>query len=129
MDVPSFLSPYVDGDSPKRLLQGLAVGVVATLVIGFNWGGWQLGGTATENMETASQAATVAALAPICAEKFERAASTNDGLATELGALNSWDRDNHLIKAGWVTFAGGAQPDDNVAEECASLLSKALSLK
>lgn len=129
MKVPSFLSPYVDGDSPKRLLQGLAVGAVATLVIGFNWGGWQLGSTSRENVETASQTATVAALAPICAEKFERAASANDGLVTELGALNSWDRDSHLIKAGWVTFAGGEQPDDNVAEACASLLSKTLSLK
>jgi hypothetical protein len=129
MKVPSFLSPFIDGDSPKRLLQGLVVGVVATLVIGFNWGGWQLGSTTRDMVETASQDATVAALAPICAEKFERAANADGSLVTELGALNSWDRDNHLIKAGWVTFAGDAQPDDNVAVACASLLSKTLSLK
>lgn len=80
-------------------------------------------------VETASQEATVAALAPICAEKFERAASTDNNLATELGALRSWNRDSHLLKAGWATFAGGAEPDDNVAEACASLISKALSLE
>ena len=129
MNVPSFLSPFVDGDSPKRLLQGLAVGAVATLVIGFNWGGWQLGSTARENVETASQAATVAALAPICADRFEQAANANNGLVTELGAIRSWDRDTHLIKAGWATFAGGAEPDDNVADACANLISKSLSLK
>ena len=35
MEVPSFLSPFVDGYSPKRLFQGLAVGVIGTLIIGF----------------------------------------------------------------------------------------------
>ena len=129
MKIPSFLSPYVDGDSPKRLVQGLAVGVVATLVIGFNWGGWQLGSTAKENVETASQAATVAALAPICADKFERAANADGGMVTALRAVRSWERNTHLIKAGWATFPGGAEPNDNVADACAKLLSKALDLK
>ena len=45
MKVPSFLSPFVDGDSPKRLFQGLAAGVIGTMVIGFGWGGWNIGST------------------------------------------------------------------------------------
>ncbi len=129
MKVPSFLSPYLGGDSPKRLLQGLVVGVVATLFIGFNWGGWQLGGTVDDRVETATQAATVKALAPICADKFERAADLDNGLIVDLGEVRLWDRDSHLIKTGWVTFPGSAEPDTNVAEACASLLSKALELK
>jgi len=28
MEVPAFLSPFVEGDTPKRLFQGLAVGVI-----------------------------------------------------------------------------------------------------
>ena len=129
MKVPSFLSPYVDGDSPKRLLQGLAVGAVATLVIGFNWGGWQLGGTADKRVEAASEAAMVAALAPICADKFERAANADNSLVVDLGAIRAWDRDSHLIKTGWATFPGGAKPDDEVADACAKLISKALELE
>ena len=129
MKIPSFLSPFLDGNSPKRLLQGLAVGVIGTAVIGFGWGGWQLGSTVDERVETASQAAMVAVLAPICADKFERAADADNGLIDELGALNSWKRNSHLKKAGWATFPGGAEPDDKVAGACADLLSKTLNLK
>ncbi len=129
MKIPSFLSPFLDGDSPKRLLQGLAVGVIGAAVIGFGWAGWQLGSAVDERVETASQAAMVAALAPICADKFERAADANNGLVDELGALSFWERDSHLIKAGWATFPGGAEPNDKVADACANLLSKTLNLK
>ena len=42
MQVPSILQ----GDSLKRLLQGAFIGFLATVVIGFGWGGWTLGSTA-----------------------------------------------------------------------------------
>ena len=42
MQVPSILQ----GESLKRLLQGAAAGAVATIVVGFYWGGWSLGSTA-----------------------------------------------------------------------------------
>ena len=129
MRTPAFLSPYVDGNSPTRLFQGLAVGVVATLVIGFSWGGWLLGSTATENAEMAARTATVQALAPICAAKFEKAANAENGLAAKFAAVDAWQRDSHLMKTGWATFPGGAKPDNNVAEACAKLLNTALKIK
>ena len=129
MKMPSFLSPYVDGNSPTRLFQGLFVGVTATLIIGFNWGGWHLSSTVEKMVETASRTAMVEALAPICADKFERAANADGRLINKLSAVDSWQRDRHLMKAGWVTFPGGAKPDNNVAEACAKLLNKALKLK
>ena len=39
MQVPSMLQ----GESLKRLLQGAAAGAVATMFVGFSWGGWSLG--------------------------------------------------------------------------------------
>jgi hypothetical protein len=39
MEIPSILQ----GHSRTRLLQGIAIGAVATLVIGFSWGGWVTG--------------------------------------------------------------------------------------
>ncbi len=128
MKIPAFISPYLEGDSPKRILQGLVVGAIVTLVIGFNWGGWQLGGTAEKRVEAASQTAMVAALAPICAERFKQAANADKGLVVELSEIDSWLRNRHLIKAGWATFPGGAEPNDNVAKTCAELLSKSLQL-
>ena len=129
MEVPSFLSPFVEGDTPKRLFQGLAVGVIGTLIIGFGWGGWNLGGTVEKKLETASRTSMVAALAPICADKFERAAKADNDLVVKLAAVDSWQRDSHLMKTGWATFPGGAEPDRGVAEACATLLNSALKLK
>jgi hypothetical protein len=128
MKTPSFIAPYVDGDAPARLFQGLAVGVIATLVVGFNWGGWELGSTVEDKVSAASEAAMVSALAPICADKFQLAAQTNMDLVPEFKAVSSWQRDSHLTKAGWATFPGGAEPDNAVAEACAVLLAKALEL-
>jgi hypothetical protein len=39
MEIPSILQ----GHSRTRLLQGIAIGAVAALVIGFSWGGWVTG--------------------------------------------------------------------------------------
>ncbi len=66
MQVPSIL----EGESLKRLLQGTVVGAVATILVGFNWGGWSLGSTADKMAREQSKLAVVAALAPVCADKF-----------------------------------------------------------
>ena len=105
------------------------MGVVGTLVIGFSWGGWLLGSTAAENTEMAAKIAMVQALAPICAAKFVEAASAENGMVAEFAAVGSWQRDSHLMEAGWATFPGGAKPDNNVAEACAELLNTALKIK
>ncbi len=128
MKVPAFLSPYLDGAAPTRLIQGLAAGVIATLVIGFNWGGWELGSRVEEKVSSAREMATVTALAPICAHKYQLAAKDNVELVAELKAVRSWERDSHLTKAGWVTFPGGSEPNNAVAEACATLLTTILKL-
>jgi hypothetical protein len=60
MQVPSILQ----GESLKRLLQGAAVGAVATIFVGFYWGGWSLGSSADKMATEQSKLAVVAALAP-----------------------------------------------------------------
>lgn len=105
------------------------MGVVATVVIGFSWGGWVLGSTAAEKAEMAAQTAMVQALAPICAARFEEAANAQNGMVDEFAAVDSWQRDSHLMKAGWATFPGGAKPDNDVAEACAKLLITSLKIK
>ena len=58
------------GTALKRLLQGAAAGAVATMFVGFYWGGWALGSTAAKMAKERSELAVVAALAPVCADKF-----------------------------------------------------------
>jgi hypothetical protein len=89
MKVPSFLSPFLDGDSPKRLFQGLAIGAIGTMIIGFNWDGWHRGVTVEQKVATASQTSLVKALAPICADKFLQAAKTDKSLKTGLDDTKS----------------------------------------
>ena len=105
------------------------MGEVLGVIIGFNWGGWNVAGTVAEKVETASRTSMVAALAPICADKFERAAKADNDLVVKLTAVRTWQRDDFLMKAGWATFPGGAEPDRNVADACAELLNTALKLK
>jgi hypothetical protein len=64
------LPPALQGDSLTRLLQGIALGAVATMIVGFYWGGWMLGSTADKIAKQRTDTAVVAALAPVCAEKF-----------------------------------------------------------
>ena len=45
MELPAMLK----GESLKRLALGAFAGFLATVVIGFNWGGWTLGSTAEDN--------------------------------------------------------------------------------
>lgn len=129
MEVPEFLEPYTKGDAPTRLIQGLVVGAIATMIIGFGWGGWHLGGTVEEKVEAASTTAMVAALAPICANRFEKASMTDKTLVAALGAVVSWQRAEHMTKNGWATFSGASEPNRVVAEACAKLLSETLKLK
>jgi dienelactone hydrolase len=126
MPVPkflSFLSPYIDGDAPVRLIQGLVVGAVATMIIGFSWGGWNVHSTVEQKVESARTAAMVKALVPICVDKFEKASRADNTLVAALGAVDSWQRDDHMMKNGWATFSGEQGPNRIVAEACAKLLS------
>ena len=117
------LPPMLQGDSLTRLLQGAAAGAVATMIIGFYWGGWTLGSTAAKQVKAAEQASIVRVLAPICADKFQRSADASANLDA-LRKADSWKRDEMIEKAGWTTFPG-SEPERGVAAACAALLSQA----
>lgn len=116
------LPPVLQGDSLTRLLQGAAAGAIATIAIGFYWGGWTLGSTHTAAVSAAEQAGIVRVLAPICADRFRQAADVDANLAA-LRKADSWSRDELIEKAGWTTFPG-SEPDPEVASACVTLLNK-----
>ncbi len=118
MQLPAILQ----GESLTRLLQGVAVGAVATMVIGFNWGGWTLGGTAAQMSEKSANAAIVRVLAPICVDNFKRAAGADANLV-EMKKVSSWQQGSFIEKGGWATMPGEAAPDSTVARACAELLA------
>jgi hypothetical protein len=118
MELPSMFK----GESLKRLLQGMAVGAVATIVVGFNWGGWTLGSTARDMAQKSSITATVAALAPICVNQFQQSPEAATNLV-ELKKISSWQQSTFIQKGGWSAMPGGKESDSAVAQACATLLS------
>ncbi len=118
MQVPSILQ----GELLTRLLQGVFAGFLATVVIGFSWGGWTLGSTAKQTADKNASAAVVAVLAPMCAEKFRQGADASANMA-ELKKVSSWMQDTYIEKGGWATFPGIASSERGVAQACATLLT------
>ena len=118
MEMPAILR----GDSLTRLLQGAAAGAVATLIVGFYWGGWVTGGTAREMTHRSTTAAVVAALSPICVDKFQRSADAGTNMV-ELKKISSYQQASFVEKGGWATLPGSDRADSSVAQACANLLS------
>ena len=106
----------------KPWLQGALVGAVFLAIVGFSWGGWVTGGTAAKDTATASHAAVVAALAPICVERF-RAQPDAVIKADALVKTSSWERGNIVEKSGFATMPGSKTVDSDVARACAEILA------
>lgn len=114
------LPPMLQGESLTRLLQGAVAGAVVAMVIGFGWGGWQLQSKAEKTAKQAVDEAVIAALAPICVDRFQRASGAPATLV-KLKATDSWKQDVFVTEGGWATFAG-SEPNRQVAEACAKML-------
>jgi hypothetical protein len=118
MQLPSILQ----GDSLTRLVQGAAAGAIATMIIGFSWGGWVTGGTSKELVQRSVSTALVSALSPICVDKFQRSAEVTANLV-EFKKVNSWQQGSFIEKGGWATMPGGDTANEAVAQACATMLS------
>jgi pimeloyl-ACP methyl ester carboxylesterase len=121
MQVPSILR----GESLTRLLQGMAIGAVTSMVIGFSWGGWVTGGTAVKLADERANTAVVAALTPICVEKFLQNSDAKANLAVLQKISTNWEQGDYLEKGGWATPPGTTSPDYHLARACAEKLAQA----
>ncbi len=103
--------------SVKPAVWGMVCGGIATMVIGFSWGGWITKGAAGQ-METASaKEAVIMAFTPLCVSAAEPEADK----LVELKELSSWKHDDFVTDAGWVDNVSEQYRDD-VARVCASTL-------
>jgi hypothetical protein len=100
-----------------------AVCIVATLFIGFTWGGWVTGSAAGRMAAQAATDARADLAAAVCVSRFEAGSDAATNLAT-LKASDSWNRGEYLEKGGWATLAGMKEPVDGAANLCAQRLMK-----
>jgi hypothetical protein len=116
MQLPSILQ----GESLTRLMQGATAGAVATMFVGFYWGGWSLGSTADKMIKERSELAVIAALAPVCADKF-RALPDAEAKQIALSKVDSWKRLDEFPKE-LVTLPGESYPSSGLVDACSTLL-------
>jgi len=116
MQMPSMLQ----GESLTRLMQGAAAGAVATMFVGFYWGGWSLGSTADKMAKQRSELAVVTALAPVCVDKF-RALPDAEAKQAALSKVESWKRRDEFPKE-LVTLPGESYPNAALVDACYTLL-------
>ena len=111
------LSPKVE-----PVLWGAVGGAAGLALIGFAFGGWVTGGKATEMARQSADKAVIAALAPICVDKFQHANNSKENLG-KLNAISySWEKGTYVSQGGWATLPGNNEPNQGVAQACAELL-------
>ena len=107
-------------------LWSCAACIVATIAVGFAWGGWVTGGTATRMASDAADGAQARLVSASCVIRFNQGPDA----VTQLAALkkaNSYERGDMIKKGGWVTMPGGTDPVVGAADICArKLLSESL---
>jgi hypothetical protein len=117
MQFPSALQ----GESRTRLLQGMAIGAIATMVIGFSWGGWVSGGTAKTMISAAQTNGQMSVLVPLCVAQFMAA----DGAVAKIKGTPSYGQDD--VVREFVKTVAGTQMDYSFARACAAAVSDTLN--
>lgn len=95
--------------------------IVATMIVGFSWGGWVTGGTARRMAQGISEDAVVQRLAPMCVVRFKQDMGKDQKLKG-LKEIISYEQADYVKKQGWATMPGEPEPDAKVADECVKLL-------
>jgi hypothetical protein len=83
--------------------------IVAIIVIGFTWGGWVTGGTATKMAADAAAGASAQLAAADCIHRFENGPDAIAQLAV-LRKAESFNRSDLIEKGGWATMSGSKDP-------------------
>jgi len=96
---------------------------IATMIVGFGWGGWITGGTSRIMATTAADAARSELASAICVERFT-AAPNSAARLVELKAIpDSYKKRQYVEAGGWATMPGKTSPDSRGAESCAAALT------
>jgi hypothetical protein len=110
--------------SKATLFWSCAACAVATMIVGFTWGGWVTGGTAEKMSGAAASTARAELAATMCVSRFMSGTDMVAQLAA-LKASNSWNRDDLIDKGGWTTPPGAEKPIQGAADLCAKRLLEA----
>jgi hypothetical protein len=112
MNVPEWAKPAA---------WGVVGGAIAAIVVGFFWGGWVTGGTATKMEVASARTAIVQAFTPLCVAKAQQQPEKIVLLKEE----RSYQRDDFVVEAGWVANVN-EKYQGAVATACAEAVLEAM---
>jgi hypothetical protein len=109
--------------SKGGLVGACLAGAVATMVLGFGWGGWVTGGSAQETAQASAVTARYDLAAAICVERF----NADGDVAAHLAAfkeLKGWNRATFIEEGGWAVMPDRkAEASNQAARLCADQLA------
>jgi hypothetical protein len=106
--------------SKTVLFWSCAGGIVATMIVGFTWGGWVTGGSAQKMVNDAADQARAEVAAAVCVQEFMQAADAGVQLASLKQITSSWAREDFVEEGGWAMIA--SEEYDDAADLCAKRL-------
>jgi hypothetical protein len=115
MKIPTWLKPG---------LTGAALGAVATMIIGFNQGGWYTTKSAEQMADDRSAVAVVDALVPLCVAQSKLDPDNKTKITAMTAMTTGYERRDYVMKAGWATSPSAEGPNRDVASACADTLIK-----
>ncbi len=110
--------------SKGMVFWSFVAGAVATMIVGFSWGGWVTGGSAQAMTEKAAQQGHQELAAAVCAEHFAGAPDAHAQLAAFKDITSSYQRDKFVEDGGWATMPGASSATRQDASACADGLLK-----
>ncbi|WP_324764763.1 hypothetical protein SO078_28020 (plasmid) [Sinorhizobium meliloti] len=109
--------------SKAILVWACAATAAATMIEGFNWGGWVTGGTSRTVAAAAADIARGELASAICVERFNAAPDAAAQLL-EFEAITDGYKKRQFVKAGgWATMPGQTSPNSRSVQGCTTALA------
>ncbi|WP_421699713.1 hypothetical protein [Ancylobacter sp.] len=119
------LSQRIDDYRPSKmiLIWTCVATAAATMIIGFNWGGWVTGGTSRAEAATAGDVARGELASAICVERFNAAPDAPAKLAEFKAIPDNYKKRQFVEEGGWAIMPGQTSPDRLGVEGCVTALA------
>ena len=98
------------------------VSIIATMVVGFGWGGWGTGASSRSAAEASGKTSYSELATAICVDRFNLAPDA-EARRAELGAITGNTQMRTFVEAGgWAMMPGQTTTDRTIATDCATAL-------
>ena len=113
-----------DYQPSKTILVWACIGTaIATMIVGFGWGGWVTGGTSKNLASTASDVARGDLASAICVERFNAAPDAAAKLVEFKAIPDSYKKRQFVEAGGWATMPGQKAHDKLGLQACTTALA------